>query len=271
MKKYLAILAACSLSSAAIAADLPVKSAPMLAPIPYAQSWTGFYVGISGGYGATSKDLSISGPDAVSAAILSRGLAPLSIETSSGGGLFGGQVGYNWQFGSFVVGPEADIYWSGISKTSSVATPVPGLRVPVSVNVTGTQDVNYLGSLRLRAGYLVVPRLLVYATGGLGYGDVKSSFSGSLVANGATLATAAFSNSGVQWGWTVGGGAEYAINDHWSAKVEYKYFDLSGISSNAPVLSATGSPILVGGTPVSFNGSQDVKINTVTVGVNYKF
>src|SRR5258706_13123413 len=71
-------------------------------PVYVANTWTGFYVGVNGGYGWTPSD------------------STFGTDFSPSGGFGGGQIGYNWQ-GAFglgshlVLGVEADIQGAGIS------------------------------------------------------------------------------------------------------------------------------------------------------------
>jgi outer membrane immunogenic protein len=90
---------------------------------------------------------------------------------------------------------------------------------------------NFLGTVRGRLGYLAMPNLLVYGTGGLAYGNVTYSVDLAQYGYSSAGATtqAAFANannSAVQVGWTAGGGAEWMFMQNWSAKVEYLYYDL---------------------------------------------
>src|SRR4051794_538767 len=74
------------LSSAAVAADLPIMSpppAPMLSSTPIAYNWSGFYLGAHGGWGFGHGDF-------------------------DDGFVVGGQLGVNWQFNNFVLGAEGD-------------------------------------------------------------------------------------------------------------------------------------------------------------------
>ena len=100
MKKvFLAALMA-GVASSAMAADLPTRKAPP-APMTYAPpvfSWTGFYVGVNGGWGGTSGGGNLGSPT---------------------GGLVGGTVGYNYQIGQFVAGLEGDWDWADINKSGS--------------------------------------------------------------------------------------------------------------------------------------------------------
>ena len=87
------------------AADMAVK-APPPAPLPVIYDWSGFYIGINGGWGNSHNCwdfVRLVGP------VLSDGCRDRS------GGLFGGQVGYRWQTGQFVFGLEAQGDWADLS------------------------------------------------------------------------------------------------------------------------------------------------------------
>jgi len=99
-----AFVALAATTAIAAAADLARRApyysapAPVFAP-PF--SWTGFYVGINGGGGFGSSNWDSTGSRNVS------------------GGLVGGTVGYNYQFGQAVEGIEGDVDWSGINGSTS--------------------------------------------------------------------------------------------------------------------------------------------------------
>ena len=140
-------------------------------------------------------------------------------------GVLGGlQAGYNWQNGAWVAGIEADIQLNSSDDTFAAwkfSNP-------------------WFGTVRGRVGY-AFNSILLYGTGGLAFGSLKAQLPGGL------------SETNTSAGWTVGAGAEFAINQNWSAKVEYLYVDLS--EKNFLM------------TGVS-NGYQ---FSTVRVGVNYRF
>lgn len=125
-----------------------VQPAPYYQPGPAYNpiyTWTGFYVGINGGGGWGSSQW-----DAVNSFDLS-------------GGLIGGTVGYNWQFGQVVVGAEGDIDWSGIKGTTTVLCP------------GGCETRNkWLATVRGRVGF-AFDRFLPYFTGGLALGDINAN------------------------------------------------------------------------------------------------
>jgi outer membrane immunogenic protein len=264
MKKLLMATTALTLLAgvgAASAADLPSRSAPPVAPVyvPPAFTWTGFYVGVNAGYAwANNNDNNF-------------GVFGFNRGGNNGGFIGGAQVGYNYQFGvgsGFVIGAEADIQWvdfgghnRGAAFTNAGTTYFFG----------GRSSGNYLGTVRLRAGY-AFDRFLVYATGGLAYGDAGrgNGIAYAVTAPGGTLpfggvnpgpgsVTTAFGSSGssTQTGWTLGGGFEYAITPNLTAKAEYLYYNLSH-RNNAL-------------TPFFAGSRHDNDGNIVRVGLNYKF
>lgn len=203
-----------ALSATALAADLPnIKEAPADVSPPPAFNWTGFYLGINGGYGLDHFAFLYE-------YVLAGGWAPGTSGIDSRGAIFGGQVGYNYQFsdlpfiGHAVVGIEADADWSGIRGTTAVATPVAPL-------LFGTKFENF-GTLRGRLGYNF-DRTLLYFTGGLTYSTVQTSYVADGAAGSITVTRAGvFPHVGV-----IGAGAEYAFTGNVSAKAEYLY-DFTG-------------------------------------------
>ena len=253
--RLLGLLAATALTtaglSAASAADLPVRAAPPVIAVAPIFTWTGFYVG--GNLGAGWRD---SNNDPV---ILTGPGIPGGLE---GGTLIfgnnndatftgGGQIGYNYQIGSWVIGAEADI--QGIdsgNNSNAVFIPGPGF--------TGTfvpgefeNGADWWGSVRLRAG-VAFDHVLVYATGGLAYTEDNT-------------------------GWTVGGGVEWALPVNWFGSSAVT-FGLEGLwvsidqddDSTRPI--GTFTP--VGGAPVNVflprsNDEQDFFVARAKL--NFKF
>src|SRR5947209_1024252 len=109
-------VASALLGGAASAADLAVRR-PLPQAVPVATwSWSGFYVGINGGYSVGTDDFTqvgIAGPLAPGLLLVSS--SPNTIAPK--GGFFGGQIGFNWQTGPVVWGVEAD--WQGARQTST--------------------------------------------------------------------------------------------------------------------------------------------------------
>ena len=195
---------------------------------PSTVDWTGFYVGVNGGYGGERLDSS------------SYFASPLPLATfaqaqnRSSGFLFGGQAGYNRQLSNHVVvGLETDMQWSGVRVSHQVAA-FPG---PFMTDLADGFD--WLGTTRARLGW-ASGSTLAYVTGGVAYGDV--------IGHGAQASGALFWSGTTQTnvGWTVGGGAEYALDQNLSLKAEYLFVDLGGVSGQTygvipPIAPVVGS------------------------------
>src|SRR5918997_478817 len=123
MKKILlSTTALIAMTAMAAAADLPARTlAP--APIPVAApvfTWSGFYAGINGGYVWNETNIRLRGTTGLAAAAL-----PGRVDLDDDGFTIGGHVGGNVQFGVFVAGLEADIAYTHLDRSRSIA--VPGL------------------------------------------------------------------------------------------------------------------------------------------------
>src|SRR5262245_28627406 len=110
----------------ALAADLPTRAPVMKAPLAEAPfSWAGFYIGLQGGYGwLDAKQTIVS--DALALGICSTSGLVDSCSLRTGGGVFGGFAGYNWQSGNIVFGVEADGSWTGLKRTQTFPTNIVG-------------------------------------------------------------------------------------------------------------------------------------------------
>ncbi len=154
------------LTGGAFAADLPVRTAAP-APVVYAPvfSWSGFYVGVNAGYAGDKFEYPYSGT------IFGVPYGGKPSITSSGG-LFGAQIGYNWQFANrWVLGVEADYQWSAIEGQVNINGAIAGFG---AANLTAGSEVTGFGTIRARLGY-GWDRALLYVTGGWAYGKVDSS------------------------------------------------------------------------------------------------
>jgi outer membrane immunogenic protein len=247
----LAFLAVCLLVAAAEsvgAADLPnLKESPIAPPVPPpAFSWTGFYVGVNGGYGLDhfafiDTYASPGGFEKSTSGINSRGV------------VLGGQIGYNYQLsnlpfiGHAVVGVEVDSDWSGIGGATSVATALG----PLSF---GTRLENF-GTARGRVGY-DFDRLLLYITGGLTYATSEAYYNANGVGGSLTATRfGVFPNVGV-----LGAGTEYAITNNFTLRAEYLY-DFTG--ARFEQFSPTSTTAIGFGTRSMYH--------IVRLGLNYKF
>jgi outer membrane immunogenic protein len=186
-------------ATSALAADLPHRMPAKAPAYVAAYNWTGFYLGINGGYGWAHSDWTAFGANA-----------------DPSGGMIGGTIGYNWQaMGSpYVFGLEGDIDWADVKGTfANAACP------------TGCQTKSgWIGTARGRLGY-AFDRVMPYITGGAAFGDVQANQGGFP------------GNSDTKVGWTVGAGVETAIYANWTAKLEYLYADLGHVNCGAGACS----------------------------------
>jgi len=174
-KTILTMTVAMSAAGSAAAADLPRGPAPYYPPPASVYNWTGFYAGLNLGYEWGKVTSSSIDPSGIAG---------------------GGQIGYNWQVGQFVLGAETDIQASAADDTFA----------PYKFSNP------WFGTLRGRAGF-AINNVLLYGTAGLAYGDLKAEFGG-------------LDESKTLVGWTGGLGMEVGFTPGWSAKVEYLYMDL---------------------------------------------
>lgn len=172
-------------------------------PTFFPSTWTGFYAGVNaGGHWSDKDSIRISSPTA--------GFAT-SADTDRNGFIGGGQIGYNWQTGNVVVGLETDI--QGVDASHTFSGVIGG-----STWATRSK-LQWLGTVRGRAGVMPNANTLLYATGGFAYGGVE------LQAASAAFG-AAPKSSQTATGWTFGGGAEFALSSNTFLRGEYLYYDL---------------------------------------------
>jgi outer membrane immunogenic protein len=292
MKKLgfsVAALALAISAGSALAADLPSRKAPPVAPPP-APLWKGFYAGLNAG-GTWGNNNAINGSTYPAGAVANSSPVYWALGNGSVGSrgnnlvgfIGGGQIGYNWQptFAgyTFVTGAEADI--QGIagsgngSRTGYSVLPGSAGGETISNFSKSSGSLQYLGTVRGRLGWLATPTLLIYGTGGLAYGGVSLNRSVSTfdAINGASqwvaIGNAAYSNT--QVGWTAGGGLEWMFMPNWSAKAEYLYYNLGNVSATSvSTLVPTGSGV---GNQLyrSTTYSGTISANLVRAGVNYHF
>ena len=277
LKMFAAALAVTTVAGSAFAADLPGRKAEPVYAAPV-MSWSGLYIGVNAGYGWSTGRTSIAsnpswfaptwGTELAASSTLSA--LPLGNGSGNGGFLGGAQVGWNWQVASFVLGLESDIQWLGGNRNGGSAG---GALVPVGFpgelivsSSTGSSRVEWLGTVRARAGYLLTPSLLAYVTGGLAYGSVKGS--AVILQTNQPFAPGFFSagsTSSIELGGTLGAGAEYKFTPNWSLKAEYLYYDL-GKAQKA--MSPLSFPALYSSNPTLVAAAKG---HIVRAGLNYQF
>lgn len=249
--------AAALIATPALAADMgmPLKAPP--APLPAAATWTGFYIGLNGGYGwndDTGRSTCVTPGGVFFGAGCDAGAGNI---VKPAGGLFGGQIGYNLQSGPIVYGFETDIQWSDIQESASTTVPCcsPAFAGPGGT-YSASSKLDWFGTVRGRLGFTAGSNALLYATGGLIYGH--ESVSDSLVFPAVTYASAVDST---RTGWTVGGGLEYLFTPSLSGKIEGLWYDMGSVST------AFTSPL----TGFTEGGVFDFKGAIIRAGFNYHF
>ena len=226
----LALVLASAMLAPAGAADLsvaPIYKSP-LAPVA---TWTGSYVGISGGgtWGNAVVRNDTIGADQTPRFDLS-------------GGIIGVTSGFNLQNGNAVVGYEGDT-----SITSKKGT---GFEFPPSAAFNNEVKESWLSTFRGRLGY-AQDNWLFYATAGGALGQLENSITGP---------AGVIAEKHWHWGWTAGGGVEVKFARDWSAKVEYLYVGLQDKSYFNPAPNVA----------FPNNQGVRVDDHIVRVGVNYK-
>lgn len=287
------------LATGALAADLaprPYTKAPVIVDPGY--DWTGFYAGVNIGYSWGRSSSTQSFIDTASGALLNSSAFKIDVD----GVIGGGQIGYNWQKDKWVFGLEADIQGSGQKGNGSSLCPGgPGSTTsnqPADVNsacslghtgdtpsgniaalpVTNnlSEKLAWFGTVRGRIGPTITPTILAYLTGGLAYGEVRSTntVTGTNLVGAQGVNTpptfvpvsASFGSNSTRIGWTVGAGIEGVVSGNWTAKIEYLYMDLGNVSGSfvTPIIATSGAF-------VTTRYSSHITDNILRVGLNYKW
>jgi outer membrane immunogenic protein len=229
----LAALCSTALMSAAQAADanMPYTKAPAA---PQAFSWTGVYVGGNVGYGWGTT--SVDG--------LSTNLKPSGVNG-------GGQVGYNYQINSFVLGVEGD--FQGADHHDTLGVGAFGVRA----NLDAKSD--WYATIRGRVGW-AFGQFLPFVTGGIAFADSKADINATGVGGNITG-----SASHTLTGYAVGGGLDYAITNNWTIRGEYLHLGFDDNTYNL-LVTAPGVSVTL---PAALKAKSDFDI--ARLAVNYKF
>ncbi len=266
-----AVLAALAIAGTARAADLPLKAPPQAAPV----SWTGFYAGAGLGFRSAVTDAPLVSEltAGIDGAFAPGDLSGVQTAHTLTGTAFRASpyVGFNWQFApSWVSGIEADFGFADKTVTRD------GVFLPTGLNGIDPSNTDTLSvrtswdaSLRGRLGYLATPAVLAYATGGVAWQryDITSACQCTSAVDSTSLTPTTITQSTTRVGWTVGGGLETMLWDHWLARAEYRYADfgrsLFNVNRSGEFLDHVFSSI----------DTLDVKLrtHTVTFGLAYKF
>lgn len=297
-KALLSTVALVSLAAGAGAADLPPRAAPAIpvAAVP-TFSWTGIYVGLNGGYafteeGRRSRFVTPNGAGGTFTVRPAPGASSFIVDSNNGDATWGGQVGYNMQFGMFVAGLEADLQaldvgdnvFIGQTRVATPRGPQPvgtfGISAPTSPNSGNVaffdlpRKLDFFGTVRGRLG-VAYDRVLVYATGGLAWTALEDEsrnipaaafFTTTTAFNRAKRIANASRSESEEIGWTVGGGVEYAFTRNLTARIEGLYVKIGEDSGNNIVgVTNRGQEIR------QMGGDATGEFGLVRGGVNFRF
>jgi outer membrane immunogenic protein len=231
------------------ALTIAISTAAILAASPVlAQDykWSGAYAGLNAGYiwgtATTTDDAADWGSDP-------KFIGPF--DNDAGGFVGGGQLGYNFQMGRFVFGPEIDLDYADLS--GSIATPSSQSGNHQNIGLDG----GFLGTFGGRVGFLFDPATLIYAKGG--FALYTGQASQATTADGyATHATDTFT------GYVVGGGVERMITQNISLKIEYSHMEFG--TQGGDQTSLTDAPV-----GHVYSNHTDLTSDSVRVGINYHF
>ena len=265
MRSKVVILLAAAFSlgvvQAASAADMPVKGPIYKAPVAVpAVSWTGLYVGLNGGYGWGGHDWNLA-----------------RVPTGSSnmtGGLFGGQLGYNWQVNEqIVLGVQADGDWADIKGLA----PSPFLDGRCAGGFSDqsadcSSKVKSLATLTGRVGFLPWDNTLVYGKAGIAWSSIDLSVTNVIDVNSGTCGLLGTNKGGyntnrhTKTAFTAGAGVEQRIWDRVSVFGEYDYVDHRETTND---FNTGGSG--AGGCTANFTCTTHFKpLNIIKFGVNVK-
>jgi outer membrane immunogenic protein len=222
-----AVICLISAAGSALAADMSRPPPPYVpAPVMPVYNWTGFYIGANAG-------------GAWASGTLSNNVTGASVSASHSGFIGGGQLGYNWQFGNFVLGGE----WL-FDGTDLNASGTAG-------NFSASAHTDWVSTATARFGWAFNNWLWYGKAGGAWVQNSASATFLSPVTGIVTQASGSRTNSG----WTVGTGVEWAFTPNWIGRLEYDYIGLDNWNVNGP-----------------FNQfSISRQINMFTAGLSYKF
>ena len=145
----LACVVLCGFAGSAGAADVPVLGPYQPPPVRPLYSWTGCYIGVNMGGGAAPKSRvdtigTFAPPGTSLGDMTARGVAG------------GGQLGCDYQVGSFVFGLQGLLDLSGMKGSNVLPTTI----------LVNNSFVQTFATVTGRIGYTVLPTLLVYAKAG---------------------------------------------------------------------------------------------------------
>lgn len=252
MKRFLTALFVFAAGVPAFGADLGLKPFTFKAiPASAPMSWSGLYLGGNAGYGWAATTFGITPNDPATAAFVNA-IGNPGVIGSGGSGFSGGaQAGVNVQLGqSWLAGLEFSWNWDSFANTATL---------PMAVD-TASYRLDWDGAVAGRLGYLITPDWLLYARGGLAFGNISANATLTCLGMTTLCANTGFNN--VHAGYTIGGGIEHAFTNQMRGRIQYDYVNLG----NQSLLTTNG-----GAAPMTFLNNTTAAFNRVTAGLNFAF
>ena len=164
----LGAVSAMAMIASAQAANLsaPVAAEPAYVPPPY--TWSGFYIGVNGGYGWNSGGVTVIHTEPYYPSS-SSWMEANGINHNFDGGFGGGQIGFNVQRDRMVFGLEADFQGSGLSSSATIR---PDNWYGYA---TASSQLDWFATIRGPLGLVAYNNWLIYMTGGAAFGGVQDS------------------------------------------------------------------------------------------------
>jgi high affinity Mn2+ porin len=201
-------LGALALGDSAVAADVGASLLPAKAMARPVIDWTGLYFGAHAGFGGGRSTATLVDPAAITG------------RNDFGGSIGGVQAGYNVRLPSgLLLGIETDVSFPSYIESNSIVSKLATARSDV------VQQWDFIGSTRGRIGYAAGP-WLAYATGGLAFAGER--YLNNLPSGDQEKAL------DMRLGWAAGAGLEYAFAPHWSARLEYLYYQFDKTNVQFP-------------------------------------
>jgi outer membrane immunogenic protein len=273
-------------ATAIVSAALPTTAAKAADVSTVAYNWSGFYLGLNAGAGFNNSevnhDFDFIGPD--DSGEINDLLDDVDANLSSDEPAFtgGALIGYNWQHESLLLGIEADINYTGFgnNQTNDISDELNELGgllgdeegEELDATARTSFGADWFATMRGRVGF-AADKFLFYGTGGLAYGKMEASVKidatelddedpdSNRYYTGSTDAT--------NWGWTVGAGMEYGI-DNWSLGIEYLYVDLGSADWSVDLGETVNDneEQLVG---IEGNGDVDYQFSVIRASAKIRF
>ena len=215
--------------------------------------WSGAYVGVHTGGALGLVDVE----DPFGASIFGD-----TVRTP--GMIAGAQLGYNWQYGSTVLGLETDASWADMDGTNTCFA-FSGFFISANCRA----HIDALGTLTGRLGWTLPfdAQTLVYGKAGLAWAHTKVD-----ATTNDWFGTPTTRTEGIRWGWTLGAGAERAVSSHWSLKAEYDFLAFDGdIATPISGFQTTPSPTPMLATVGSSSADVAQDLHQFKIGMNYRF